>query len=120
MTDVTTKLYQTKSDGVVYSDPADAGFMVRFKSTSAQKSLSGVAVTNKVTEVIINDDNAITVSGVGATDALSVRLRVSGSVESVDRLAEILSGLASQINTWVSEDVLLGFSPSTAPINRTS
>lgn len=103
--------------GPTYADPSDPDFTVRFKTTSGRKNLNGISVDNYITEIIVNDLYSVESGSNSATDALAVRVRVSGSSLSHDRLKEILAGLASQLATWGNENVLLGFEPQTAPIN---
>lgn len=117
MTDVNTKLLRQLPDGVIYADPANPNFTVRFKTTSQPKSLNGLSTTNRISEIIYNDLNEVTIGAATGIDPLSVRLRVSGSVESHDRLVEIINGLAGQVATWNSQDVLKGFTPTTVPVN---
>lgn len=112
----TLKVLRLESDGVTYADPSDRDLTVRFKSSSAGKSLSGSPVKNYATEVIFNDDNPIVVAGNNVNDAISIRLRVSGTSESMPRIEEILSAMVAQLPTWVTEDVFLGFAPDTAPV----
>lgn len=108
------KIQKIENNGVVYADPADPGLSIRFKQTSQGKSLNGVPVENHVTEIIINDDNQVTVAGSNAIDAISVRLRVSGSAQSKARVKALLGVLAST-NAWADEDVFSGFRPVTSP-----
>lgn len=108
------KIQKIENNGVVYADPADPGLSIRFKQTSQGKSLNGVPVTNHVTEIIINDDNQVAVAGSNAIDAISVRLRVSGSAQSKARVKALLGVLAST-DTWADEDVFSGFRPVTPP-----
>lgn len=99
----------------VYSLSTDPDLTVRFKHTENKKVLNGVSVTNYVTDVIINDANDVTVSGVSANDALSIRLRVSGTKESAARIATLLSMLSSGVTTWPGQAVFVGFQPTTVP-----
>lgn len=108
------KIQKIENNGVVYADPADPGLSIRFKQTSQGKSLNGVPVENHVTEIIINDDNQVTIAGSNAIDAISVRLRVSGSAQSKARVKALLGVLAST-NAWADEDVFSGFRPVTSP-----
>lgn len=112
-----TKLFQQLPEGPVYADPLDPNYTVRFKTTTAPKSLNGVRTTNFATEIIVNDQHAVIVGGVNAVDALSVRLRVSGSAESMARLKALVNQLGTQLASWTTEDVLLGFDPATVPVN---
>lgn len=112
---MTYKVQKIEQTGVVYADPADAGLSVRFKQSEQGKTLSGVPVTNHVTEVIVNDDNAVTINGVAATDAISIRLRVSASTFSKARVKALLVALAADVDGWADEDVFGGFRPVTAP-----
>lgn len=111
------KIQKIEQTGVVYADPADPGLSVRFKQTEQGKSLNGVPVANHVTEVIVNDDNAVTVSGISAIDAISVRLRVSASAHSKTRVKSLLVALAADVDNWSDEDVFSGFRPVTVPTN---
>lgn len=119
MTDVNTQLLRQLSDGAIYADPADPDFSVRFKTTSAPKSLNGISTTNRITEIIINDLSEVTVGSATGIDPLSVRLRVSGSVESHARLVELVNSLGGKLSTWTGQNVLKGFPPSTVPVNPT-
>lgn len=112
----TLKALSQDATGVTYADPSDRGCTVRFKSTSTGKSLNGVPVTNHATEIIYNDDVDVSVGGVSAVDALSVRIRTSGSAASGTRLREILLSLAAQVGVWETEGVFVGFPPTTAPV----
>jgi len=76
-----------------------------------------VNVDNYITEIIVNDSNEVTIGSTTATDPLSVRIRASGSIESQDRLKAILISIASQLTAWTTENALLGFEPSTVPLN---
>lgn len=108
------KIQKIENNGVVYADPADPGLSIRFKQTSQGKSLNGVPVTNHVTEIIINDDNQVEIAGSNAVDAISVRLRVSGTAQSKARIKALLGVLAAT-NVWADEDVFSGFRPVTPP-----
>lgn len=112
----TLKLLSTDATGVTYADPSDRNCTVRFKSNSASKSLNGVPVANYGTEIIINDGVDVSVGGVAAVDALSVRIRASGTAESGPRLRVILLALAAQLGQWETEGVFVGFPPATAPV----
>jgi len=110
------KLLKSEPTGVVFADPAKPDYQVRFKTTNAPKGLNGVQVQNYATEIIITDNNSVTLGSVSAQDAISVRLRVSGTAQSGARLDDIIAALASQLPSWVAEGVLKGFAPTTTPI----
>jgi hypothetical protein len=112
----TLQLKQLDTNGVTYSDPAKPDLTVRFKNTSSNKTLSGVNMKNHRLELIINDLNTITVGGVSISDPISARIHTSGAAESAARLAVLLHAVAAQIDTWVTENTLIGFKPSTAPV----
>lgn len=114
----TLKLYSTQSNGVTYSDPMDPDYQVRFKTTSSPKNLDGQRVQNFVTEIAVSDTHDVEVGNKVVQDTLSVRLRISGAGVSVGELKKIVADLAAQVNTWASEDVLLGFNPETAPVRN--
>jgi len=113
----TLQVYRQEPTGIIYANPADPDLTVRFRNTSTNKTLNGVSVKNNLTEIIYNDDNLVEVAtDVYANDAISVRLRVSGSPLSSSRIAEILLSLAAQIGTWNTQNVFAGFNPTSAPV----
>jgi hypothetical protein len=57
----------------------------------------------------------VTVAGVAANDAVSVRLRVSATKESAARVKNILLSMAAQVDAWADEGVFIGFPPTTTP-----
>lgn len=109
------KIQKIEQSGVVYADPADPGLMYRFKQTEQSKSLSGMQVANHVTEIIINDDVPVTIGSVDCLDAVSVRLRVSGTAQAKARVKALLVSLATNVDNWADEDVFGGFRPTTPP-----
>lgn len=113
---VTLSVKSQDNTGVSYADPAKPDCIIRFRFSSTVKALNGVSTPNYATEIIVNDNNAITVGGVSAQDALSIRVRVSGSLGSKTRLRQLLTSLASQLGTWETENVMQGFRPATAPV----
>lgn len=115
MATVTLSVKSQDNSGITYADPAKPDMIVRFRFSTINKSINGVQVPNYSAEVIANDNNAVTVGGVDALDALSVRIRVSGTVASKARLRDILTSLAAKCATWETENVFQGFRPTTAP-----
>ena len=115
MATITLSVKSQDSSGITYADPAKPDMLVRFRYGTTSKVLNGVPVPNYATEIIANDNNSITVGGVAALDALSVRIRVSGSLSSKGRLRDILTSLAAKLATWETENVMQGFRPVTAP-----
>lgn len=113
----TTQIKTRDAYGVTYADPTEPDFTVRFKTSNSVKNLNGLKVDNYVTEVIINDNEEITVGNVTANDAIAVRLRISGSSKSHARLKAIVAQLALQVDAWMNENVSLGFEPTSAPVN---
>jgi hypothetical protein len=108
-----------KSDGnsSTWADPANLNRTVRLKQTSAPKTANGVTVTNHLTEVIINDTNSYDVGSAPVVDALSVRLRASGSSDSHAELQVLAALLADLVDQWSSDSYLVGFTPSSVPID---
>lgn len=102
--------------GVTYANPAKPDTTVRFRFGNTVKVLNGISVPNFSTEIIMNDNHDVTVGGVSAKDALSIRLRVSGALESKARLRQLIRSLAAQAATWETENAMQGFRPSTAPV----
>lgn len=113
---VTLSVKSQDSAGVTYADPAKPDTTVRFRFSSTVKQLNGVATPNYATEIIINDNNSVTVGSVSAQDALSIRVRVSGTLMSKTRLRQLLVSAAAQLGTWETENVMQGFRPATAPV----
>lgn len=112
-----TKVYSRGNNGVLYADPANPGFTVRFKTSTTQKVIDGLRMDNYATEIIVNEAYIATVGSEQFSDPLSIRIRVSGAAVSMARLDEILASIATQIPTWSGEDVFLGFEPTTVPVN---
>jgi len=108
-------LLKQDSTGVVYADPAKPDFTVRFKNTTAAKTLNGQNTKNYLCEIIANDNNTVTVGGTSVIDAVSVRIRISGAAESGTRLASIMASLAALTGTWNTQKVFQGFTPTTPP-----
>lgn len=111
-------LQKLRSDatGVTYADPSDRDYTVRFKFSSAMKSLSGVPVLNQVSEIIINDMSDATVGSETVQEALSIRIKVSGSSASSVRKKALVDAAAAQLATWGTENVWEGFEPTTVPV----
>ena len=113
---MTLKIQKIENTGVIYADPSDPTMVVRFRNTVSPKSLNGVSVRNCATEVIYNIDNDVTVNGVSAKDAVSVRIRTSGAMQSKAKIKQLLVSAAAQVDDWADEDVFIGFNPTTAPV----
>lgn len=113
---MTFKVQKTENTGIVYADPSDPDLTVRLKHSAQAKSLNGVSVTNQVTEVIVNDSTNISIGGVGAVDALSIRVRVSGSLAATARKKALITALMATLGAWQDEDVFSGFNPVTVPV----
>jgi len=112
----TLSVKSSDNAGVTYADPAKPDTTVRFRFTNAVKTLNGISTPNYATEIVVNDNNTITVGGVSALDALSIRVRVSGALASKTRLRQLLTSIAAQLGTWETENVMQGFRPGTAPV----
>jgi hypothetical protein len=119
MANVTLSVKSQDSTGVTYADPALPSNTVRFRYSGANKTLNGIVVPNNLEEIICNDLNSVTIGDVSAQDALSVRIRVSGSLSSKARLRVLLTSLAAQLGQWETENVMQGFRPATAPVITT-
>lgn len=113
----TLQLYSQQSNGVTYCDPLNPNMTVRFKTTSSQKVLDGIKVPNYITEIAANDSHVVVIGAQSVSDALSVRIRTSGSLHSKARIKQMLIDLAAKVDTWENENVLIGFVPTTAPVN---
>lgn len=116
---MTMKVQKTENTGIVYAEPTDPDLSVRVKHQQSKKSLAGVAVTNQVTEIIWTDSNKVTLGVTEAQDAVSVRVRVSGALQSTDRKKALCAAMRTTLAKWESEDVLIGFNPTTVPDSPT-
>jgi len=114
---MTFKFQKNESTGVVYAEPSDPDNTVRVKHSAQTKSLNGLNVTNQVTEVIVNDNHTITVGDATAVDALSLRVRISGTLQANARKKALLTALLTTLDNWADEDVLSGFNPTTVPVS---
>lgn len=110
-----TQLYSRDANGVTFADPTDPDYTVRFKNTQTRKALGGVSVQNYVEEIVFNDLVPVTIGSATVNDAVSIRLRISGSDKSHVRVKAILASLAAQLPTWADNNVALGFEPIVAP-----
>lgn len=114
---MTFKVQKTENTGIVYAEPNDPDNTFRVKHSASTKSLGGLQVTNQVTEFILTDDYAVTVGAASVIDALSIRVRVSGSLQATTRKKALLTSLLATLDAWGDEDVLSGFNPSTVPVS---
>lgn len=112
-----TQVFRRDPSGVTYVNPLKPTFSVRFKTVSARKSIDGYPLQNVATDIIVNDLNTIVVGDKTIGDPLSIRIRTSGATVSMSRLKTCLLSLASQLDEWAAENVLLGFEPTTLPID---
>lgn len=115
MATLTLSVKSQESNGVTYAIPTKPDFTTRFRYNTVNKSLNGLVVPNYATEIISNDLHSVTIAGQSVLDALSIRIRVSGSLASKARLHDMLCSLAVQLHTWEGENVMQGFRPTTAP-----
>lgn len=116
MTTTTYKVLKNDANGLVYANPLKPDSQVRFKTTAAKKGMNGVSVQNYITEIVLTENNTISIGAVSAQDPLSVRIRTSGTGQSIPRVKQLLLSMVAQLDEWASEDVLIGFTPVTAPI----
>jgi hypothetical protein len=112
---MTFKVQKTENTGVVYAEPTDPDNTVRLKHSAQVKTLNNVQVTNQVTEIIVNDNFGITIGDTTAVDAVSLRLRVSGSLQATARKKALLTALLATLDAWADEDVFSGFNPISVP-----
>lgn len=110
-----TQILHRGANGITFANPKDPNYTVRFKHSRARKRLNGMSVENYIEEIIINDLVGVTVAGKPTTDAVSVRIRISGSAEAHVQIKRILKNLAAQLPAWADENVALGFEPSVPP-----
>lgn len=109
------QVHTTDTFGPTYRDPDQPHLSVRFKSKTGNKTLGDLVTENVVSEIIVNDSLTVSDGGVSGSDALSLRVRVSGSSLSNARVTELLGMLAGQLMTWDSEHVFQGYNPVTTP-----
>lgn len=110
------KLLNRQSNGVTYANPQDVNYTVRFKHSKSMKTLAGVSMANHVAEIIVSDVHTVSpATNASANDALSLRIRISGSEVSAERLQKIVASIGPQLSKWVTEGVFVGFEPTTLP-----
>lgn len=110
MTTRQLKLYSQQTNGNTWADPSDPDYTVRFKTNASPKSIDGQRTTNYMTEIIVNDNYPVSVGGKDVVDALSVRIRTSGAIESISQLNAMVDDVVSQLKAvWLADDVLSGF-----------
>lgn len=114
---MTFKVQKTENTGIVYAEPTDPDHTVRLKHSAQIKNLKGLQVTNQVTEVVVNDNHSISIGSESAQDLLSIRVRISGSLQATSRKKALLTALLSTLEAWQDEDVLSGFNPATVPVS---
>jgi len=112
----TLQVLRQLNDGIVYASPTKPDLTCRFKFTNSIKTLNGVSVSNNLREIIYNDNNPVVIGDVSANEAISVRIRVSGSVHSSARVRQLLLSFAAQTAAWEGQHVFAGFQPTTLPI----
>jgi hypothetical protein len=109
--------------GVTYASVANPDFTVRFKTNVSSKSLDGTNVKNYLSEIIVNKDNDVQIgtapNDVARKDAISVRIRVSGTAESNATIDEIIAGLIVSLPVWLTDNYMYGFEPSVLPGSAT-
>lgn len=110
------KMLRIEPTGVVYANPTKPSDQTRFKTVTNPKTLNGVSMPNYVSEVIHTENVAIQVGGVDAIEAVSVRIRVSGSEAASARIAQIIAMLSGKATVWETEGVFKGFAPVTPPV----
>lgn len=112
------KIQKIENNGVTYANPADPDSTFRVKHSQTKKSLGKNSVQNSVTEIILNDQVAVAFGTTSENDAVSVRVRISGSQnpESIARKRTMMKTLAKNLTTWADSDVVKGFNPDTVPV----
>jgi len=116
MATFTLSVKSQDSTGVTYALPTNPDLTVRFRQSVVKKTLDGHQLNNYSLDIISNDLNPITVGSDTVKDPLSVRVRVSGTLESKGRLRDILTSIAASLPQWETENVCQGFRPATAPV----
>lgn len=109
------QVYRSGTDGVIYMSPSKPSFSVRFKTTRAPKKLGAIQTENVIQEIIATALNPVVVGSNTADDAISFRVRISGSVLSEAAIGSLASAIAASVPTWAAEHVLIGFNPVTVP-----
>lgn len=110
--------FRQDAQSVTYKDPLDPKYTFRDKSTSAPKTIDGIRATNLVKEFIVNDSPRVAsdLTSELFADPISVRLKLSGSPNSVAHVARIVADLNDQVQTWLTaENAMLGFELVTVP-----
>lgn len=115
-----TQFFRNTPKGIIFADPAKSDYRVRFDHSELPKKVGTSNTLTHITEIRINDANDIIVDGVAGTDNIAISLRVSAAPESKARVKSILTQLGLQAPVWSDENVLVGFQPTTLPVNPTA
>lgn len=111
------QLQKSDPTSSTWADPAEPTYTVRLKQVSAPKQLAGEATVNHATEIIISRLVDVTIGGETVRDTLSVRMRVSGAVESKTSLDAMADLLCNTLTTaWTDASHWIGFTPTAVPV----
>lgn len=109
------QMYRNGTDGAIFMSPAKPSYSVRFKTLRSPKKLGSIQTENVVQEIIATALNQVNVGNNTADDAISVRIRVSGSVLSEAAVNALATAIASSVPAWTAEHVMVGYNPVTPP-----
>lgn len=109
MTQRNAKLQTIESNSVTFADPMDVNHTFRMKNGRAQKSISGVQLTNNRIEFIDNDTAAQTDGDKTVKEPLSVRVVISGSIEAKAQLSQMWADTKVNVDAAIADGALNGF-----------
>lgn len=101
---------------VTFADPTDPNCTIRVKRSGGVKKIGPLSVDNNVTEVISNDTVTLSEGGtILGDDAISVRMRISGSARSKSRLLRLMNMTIAYVEALEDDGVFEGFEPTATP-----
>lgn len=114
MTQQTAKLQSVDANSVTFADPTDISHTLRVKNNRTPKTLYGVQLTNNRIEFIENDTALRSNGDKQVKEPLSVRVVISGSIESEDELTQMWANSKVNVDSAIADGALKGFKPTQA------
>lgn len=104
-----------EATGLVFGLPADPELYVRFKKGKTRKNLANnVQTDNHTIEIIAGNEVPVQIDGIATREIVSMKLRISGSAYSLAEIKKLASVLGN-LQTWLTENVAIGYDPVTVP-----
>lgn len=116
---MTFKLQSSQPGSAIWADTSDINHTLRAKVDIAPKNISGVNLVNNRSEVIHNRKVPVTVGTLTTTEAQSIRVSFSGSLEASAQLAADWAVVKANTDAFIASLMLKGFVPTDAVVTTT-